>query len=779
MNFKSRLFRFVATCLLVALGACGGGGDEGNGGTPSAGQVVGTAGGTVLGPNGARVVIPAGALNTDATIAIEQTSIGAPALPAGSIAHGPMFAFTPHGTTFAVPVTLALPFDAAATVPTGMRLALYKTTAGQAAWERVAGATFDGGSASGLINSFSHAQVVTEPLFRGDPVREWTFTAFRGRAMKPFELNVGRQDTAGMDVIIDFGGVAFEVLTQTPLDHELQRLDGSLRAQDGIANGQVFSTADAVTYGAFAEAPRGNPNLEDSPAGGRSVLRQFQAFIKRSPDAKLEFTLTRAFIDLRDDNGGFRSNAGFSAFPGKCVYPPGQADALDACQDIVRGQIILSVKAYTHATSASTPGLSFFSTAGVAKAWGHTGLFNTVVDAALSSRTPLWSSGDFETSISPDVNFFIYSLKGPRTFTVDLSSVAVGQEFTLSSTVLTEATDRQGDKFAGGREGPSASAAFLRDPLSISGTSLVHSGLEVIASPVLAPPAEVPVTPAACATPGGDPQAGVIAFSGAAYTLEGHGSALQPVRITRTGGTRGAVTATFTTSDGSAVAGQDYAPVNVSVFFADGDAQDRLAEIALIPNQTDGEPDKSVNLRLADPGNCATLGANRSAVLTLVDNKAPPPPLATGLDSTFGVAGEAAFPETGAPPRGFGGDRSAMALQPDGKIVMVGGTFTDFILARFNADGSVDTSFGIDGKVTTDMGGGPFEQEEALGVAIQGDGKIVVVGHTSIPTSPPAPRLPPTFALARYTSDGKLDPSFGNGGKVSANVNGIAYAVAI
>jgi uncharacterized delta-60 repeat protein len=109
---------------------------------------------------------------------------------------------------------------------------------------------------------------------------------------------------------------------------------------------------------------------------------------------------------------------------------------------------------------------------------------------------------------------------------------------------------------------------------------------------------------------------------------------------------------------------------------------------------------------------------------------------------------------------------------------MVGGTFVDFILARFNADGSVDRSFGIDGKVTTDMGSG-LRQEEALAVAVQSDGKIVVVGQAAIDATPPAPDLPSTFAIARYNRDGSLDTGFGTGGRVSGNVNGIARAVAI
>ena len=72
-----------------------------------------------------------------------------------------------------------------------------------------------------------------------------------------------------------------------------------------------------------------------------------------------------------------------------------------------------------------------------------------------------------------------------------------------------------------------------------------------------------------------------------------------------------------------------------------------------------------------------------------------------------------------------------MALQGDGKIVVVGftGDFgvgdNDFALARYNPNGSLDTSFSGDGRQTTDFG----SLAEANGVALQGDGKIVAVGR--------------------------------------------------
>jgi uncharacterized delta-60 repeat protein len=96
------------------------------------------------------------------------------------------------------------------------------------------------------------------------------------------------------------------------------------------------------------------------------------------------------------------------------------------------------------------------------------------------------------------------------------------------------------------------------------------------------------------------------------------------------------------------------------------------------------------------------------------------------IDGTFGTGGVVkARSEANNSARGYG-----MALQPDGKIVMAGwnwpGTI-DFCVMRFNADGSFDNSFGTDGKVTTPIGSG---NDEGTNVAIQSDGKIVVTGSS-------------------------------------------------
>jgi uncharacterized delta-60 repeat protein len=117
----------------------------------------------------------------------------------------------------------------------------------------------------------------------------------------------------------------------------------------------------------------------------------------------------------------------------------------------------------------------------------------------------------------------------------------------------------------------------------------------------------------------------------------------------------------------------------------------------------------------------------------------------------------------------------AVAIQPDGKIVAAGPSQAlgpDFALVRYNADGSLDQSFGTGGKVLTDFG--TFSVDSAVSIAIQTDGKIVAAGDSDAAGNV-------DFALARYMANGSLDPGFGNGGKVLTDFgsSGLDSAVAV
>jgi uncharacterized delta-60 repeat protein len=107
----------------------------------------------------------------------------------------------------------------------------------------------------------------------------------------------------------------------------------------------------------------------------------------------------------------------------------------------------------------------------------------------------------------------------------------------------------------------------------------------------------------------------------------------------------------------------------------------------------------------------------------------------------------------------------AVAIQADGKIVTAGyadvSGSRDFALARYNPDGSLDTAFDGDGKVTTDFAG---SADVAWGMVIQGDGKIVVAGLADVSGTG-------DFALARYNPDGSLDTAFEGDGRVTTDVD--------
>jgi uncharacterized delta-60 repeat protein len=118
-----------------------------------------------------------------------------------------------------------------------------------------------------------------------------------------------------------------------------------------------------------------------------------------------------------------------------------------------------------------------------------------------------------------------------------------------------------------------------------------------------------------------------------------------------------------------------------------------------------------------------------------------------------------------------------VAIQADGKIVAAGSGFNaevrpvDFALARYNRDGTLDTTFGAGGRVLTTFAQNSLDRANA--VVIQSDGKIVAAGSTrSGPTS--------EFAVARYLPDGSLDPSFDGDGLVVTPIStGVVFDLAV
>ena len=160
--------------------------------------------------------------------------------------------------------------------------------------------------------------------------------------------------------------------------------------------------------------------------------------------------------------------------------------------------------------------------------------------------------------------------------------------------------------------------------------------------------------------------------------------------------------------------------------------------------------------------------------LRVEDLEARDVPAAVGaLDPSFGTAGIVRTT--------FGGvdAGAAVAVQPDGKIVVAGSTAVgnDFAVARYNPDGSPDLTFAGDGTTTIDFGF-VADDEQATALAVQDDGKIVVVGTATFAGDQ-------DFVVARLMPDGTLDPSFSTDGLARFDFagggtdNDQAYGVAV
>src|SRR6185369_6709103 len=130
------------------------------------------------------------------------------------------------------------------------------------------------------------------------------------------------------------------------------------------------------------------------------------------------------------------------------------------------------------------------------------------------------------------------------------------------------------------------------------------------------------------------------------------------------------------------------------------------------------------------------------------------------LDTTFGSGGIVYTDFSGQTDKG-----RAVVIQPDGKILVAGtggdGPHYFFELARYNTNGSLDTTFGSGGKVTTDPSpSGTYN--ELWDVALQPDGRILAAGNVTYGSDT-------QFAVARYNPSGTLDNFFGSSGIATTN----------
>ena len=144
-----------------------------------------------------------------------------------------------------------------------------------------------------------------------------------------------------------------------------------------------------------------------------------------------------------------------------------------------------------------------------------------------------------------------------------------------------------------------------------------------------------------------------------------------------------------------------------------------------------------------------------------------------GPDGSFGTGGSVVTPLSSGDDEAYG-----VAMQADGRIVAVGrrwdGGVPHFAVVRYLPNGTLDGDFGSGGIVTTALS---TSHDTARGAAVQPDGKILVAGYVTTSGSSDT-----NFAVVRYLSDGGLDPDFGSGGVVTVSYSSgsdVAYSVAV
>ncbi|MEI6762182.1 MAG: Ig-like domain-containing protein, partial [Betaproteobacteria bacterium] len=204
---------------------------------------------------------------------------------------------------------------------------------------------------------------------------------------------------------------------------------------------------------------------------------------------------------------------------------------------------------------------------------------------------------------------------------------------------------------------------------------------------------------------------------------------------------------------------------------------DSSAQLRLLPfAELSGSLSDALTLRAWDmssgtPGSYVPIVLGAGSAFSSTDVKVGVTVAAVNDAPVFSAA------SSGAPlllPVGSGGDTAqAVALQPDGKILVAGYSFNginnDFSVVRLHADGSLDTSFNATGRVMISVGSG---DDFAQGIALQADGKVLLLGHSSVGNHT-------ELSLVRLNTDGSIDTTFGNNGRRILPGTGNAFGQAV
>jgi hypothetical protein len=130
-----------------------------------------------------------------------------------------------------------------------------------------------------------------------------------------------------------------------------------------------------------------------------------------------------------------------------------------------------------------------------------------------------------------------------------------------------------------------------------------------------------------------DDSPGSIQLSRATFST-GEGAGVVEIGVDRANGSAGAISATLTTQNGTAIAGQDFAATTTTVTFAAGDVARKIVSIPILSDNVT-EPDETFSVVLSGPTGGASIGAIASATITITANDQPPPPPAGGTPGSL------------------------------------------------------------------------------------------------------------------------------------------------
>ena len=607
-----------------------------------------------------------------------------------------------------------------------------------------------------------------------------------------------------------------------------------LQLDNADADGVVFSNLTGTTYWLAAESPR--PNLDPTEAASRlnshyAQLDTYWRFRKVTPGATFQLVLSDINLLAYHD-----------------VHQAGSGGVLIAEADLR----VDAYRAYV-STYEEEP---FYSAASDIELRGneqrdpnnpfHGNVWSLQSRTLATTDFSIFSADDFrfngDAGVAGYANGHVATaqLVAPKVIDVDLSKLVVGAEFVVVSSAIVHA--RNSYSAEGG------AVAYLRDPAAFDpgenpgGISIETQGL------VMLELGDVDIenlqsgggaAPAAC--PVAVTDRSVLEFSAAHYRVSEAAEVLDAINVTRSGNASGLVTARVSLAGGTATIDTDFEMRELEVRFGDGSTAPRTLELPILADELD-EGDETLTLTLESPGGCAVIGARNTATVTIVDDDAP---IASGFlqisgtvsglvgsgltlsnigSSTLAITanGPFAFPRetpdrisyavqvasqpvnpgqsctvtngtgrlagaditnvlvacTTLPPDAAGldlqfasggklsdatlGEARDVAVQADGKILVV----TKTTLARFLANGSPDTSFGTAGQAASNF----FGASDALeAVAVQPDGYILVAGSSQDGANSPTQN---DVVVARYDTNGLLDPNFGSGGKVVTDIAG-------